>query len=128
MKKAIYRASRVKQVDLSKLVELVGTRPLVLSVDVAKEDCFARAMTRDGEVSTTIRWKQPGETRTLVEFVRAFRGPVEVVMEPTGSYGDALRWQLTAAGVPVFRVSPKRCHDAAEVYDGVPSMHDAKAA
>lgn len=25
-------------------------------------------------------------------------------------------------------MSPKRVHDAAEVYDGVPSLHDAKAA
>jgi hypothetical protein len=32
------------------------------------------------------------------------------------------------SGVPVFRISPKRVHDAAEVYDGVPSLHDAKAA
>jgi transposase len=28
----------------------------------------------------------------------------------------------------VFRVSGKRTHDAAEVYDGVPSLHDAKSA
>ena len=30
--------------------------------------------------------------------------------------------------VPVFRVSGKRTHDASEVYDGVPSLHDAKCA
>jgi len=30
--------------------------------------------------------------------------------------------------IKVYRVSPKRCHDAAEVYDGVPSLHDSKAA
>lgn len=28
----------------------------------------------------------------------------------------------------MYRVSPKRVHDAAEVLDGVPSLHDAKAA
>jgi transposase len=49
-------------------------------------------------------------------------------MEPSGTYGDALRWQLSLAGIDVYRVSPKRVHDAAEVYDGVPSLHDAKAA
>jgi transposase len=31
-------------------------------------------------------------------------------------------------GIPAYRVSPKRVHDAAEVYDGVPSLHDAKSA
>ncbi len=53
---------------------------------------------------------------------------VEVVMEPSGTYGDPLLWQLRQAGVALYRVSPKRVHDAAEVFDGVPSLHDAKAA
>jgi transposase len=30
--------------------------------------------------------------------------------------------------VPVYRMSGERVHDAAEVYDGVPSLHDAKSA
>jgi len=49
-------------------------------------------------------------------------------MEPSGTYGDALGWQLREAGIELYRVAPKRVHDAAEVYDGVPSLHDAKAA
>jgi len=48
-------------------------------------------------------------------------------LEPSGTYGDALVGQLRRLGVAVYRVSPKRVHDAAEVYDGVPSLHDAKA-
>ncbi len=53
---------------------------------------------------------------------------VEAVMESSGTYGDVLRQQLLERGVPVFRMSGKRTHDAAEVYDGVPSLHDAKSA
>jgi len=49
-------------------------------------------------------------------------------MEPGGTYGDALLWQRRQAGIALYRVSPKRVHDAAEVFDGVPSLHDAKAA
>ena len=49
-------------------------------------------------------------------------------MEPSGSYGDAFRHFLWGRGIPVYRVSAKRSHDAAEVYDGVPSSHDAKSA
>jgi transposase len=36
--------------------------------------------------------------------------------------------QLKRWGRKVYLVSPKRCHDASEVYDGVPSSHDAKSA
>ncbi|MFO0749184.1 MAG: hypothetical protein U1F43_26500 [Myxococcota bacterium] len=49
-------------------------------------------------------------------------------MESTSTYGDPLREQMARLEVPVFRVSTKRTHDAAELFDGVPSMHDAKAA
>lgn len=53
---------------------------------------------------------------------------LEVALEPSGTYGDSLPWYLRELGYPIYRVSPKRVHDAAEVYDGVPSLHDAKAA
>ena len=48
-------------------------------------------------------------------------------MESTGVYGDTLRRQLREAGIEVHQMSASRVHDACEVYDGVPSMHDAKA-
>ncbi len=49
-------------------------------------------------------------------------------MEPSGTYGDVLRHQLEEYAFPVFMVSGKRTHDAKEIFDGVPSLHDAKAA
>ena len=49
-------------------------------------------------------------------------------MESTGTYGDALRARLTAAGLNVQRVGGKAAHDYAEVFDGVPSQHDGKDA
>ncbi len=52
---------------------------------------------------------------------------LELVMEPTGVYGDALRHQVRALDIPVFRMDAKKVHDAAELLDGVPSLHDAKA-
>jgi transposase len=52
---------------------------------------------------------------------------VEIAMEPTGVYGDALCHQLLARGFDVYRVDPKRCHDIASVLDGVASQHDAKS-
>ncbi len=53
---------------------------------------------------------------------------LEVVQEPSGTYGDALRLLFQTAGLPVFRISPKRTNDAKEIYDGIPSLHDAKSA
>ena len=53
---------------------------------------------------------------------------VEVALEPTGSYGDALRWQLESRGIEVYRVNPKHTHDYSESFDGWPGLHDAKAA
>jgi transposase len=55
-------------------------------------------------------------------------GKVTAAMEPTGTYGDAVRLQLMRVGVPVQMVSPKRTHDSQELFDGVRSMHDPKSA
>jgi len=51
-----------------------------------------------------------------------------VGLEPSGTYGDALRQALSDAGIAARRVSPKAAHDYAEVFDGVPSQHDGKDA
>ena len=49
-------------------------------------------------------------------------------MEPTGTYGDSIRQQLVAQGVPVWMVSAKRTHDSQALFDNVSSLHDAKSA
>jgi transposase len=63
------------------------------------------------------RLKQLGQGRQL-----------RLALEPSGTYGDALRQALHAAGIAVERISPKAAHDYAEVFDGVPSQHDGKDA
>ncbi|MEN7974087.1 MAG: transposase, partial [Verrucomicrobiota bacterium] len=95
----------------------------------AKEDQYAAVMVEGGTVLVTMKWKHPMETAEVVELFKALpASEVGVVMESSGRYGDAIRAQLENAGLEVYLVSAKRVHDAAEVYDGVPSMHDAKAA
>jgi transposase len=54
--------------------------------------------------------------------------PVVVIMESTSKYGDTLRYQFREIGFTVHQASAKRVHDASEVYDRVPSSHDAKSA
>jgi len=129
MKKKVYKATNVKKINLKKLSQEVEGKNIVLGVDVAKEDFMAAIMDEDRNVIKTIKWKHPFESHLFLDLIlKELRwNSLEVAMEPSGTYGDSLRAQFLGNGISVFRVSPKRCHDAAEVYDGVPSMHDAKA-
>ncbi len=115
MKKRMYRSTAVKNVKLEPALEAIGDAPVIIGVDIAKVHMFARIEV-SAEPVITVRWKHPDETTMFVELLVVFlaRGPVEVVMESSGTYGDALRAMLERANVLVFRVNPKRCHDAAE--------------
>jgi transposase len=104
---------------------------LVFAVDVAKTNMVASFVTTDGRVLVNIAWKNPHENPLVLALIAELVSAgvrVEAVMESSGTYGDVLRYQLRQQGLPIFRVSGKRTHDAAEVYDGVPSLHDAKSA
>ena len=129
MKKGTYRAVEIKTVNVEKLAKAVGGGRMVFAVDVGKEVPFAQVVNEQGEGLLTVKWKQPSQNKEVVEWLGQLGASrVEVVMEPSGTYGDALRGQLLAAGHEVWRVSPKRVHDLSEVHDGVPSHHDAKSA
>lgn len=128
MKKRPYRTQQVNSVDAAEIHKRIGGQRLVVGVDVAKVDFVATLMTERGENVSTIKWKHPSETRAFVQLLREVSaGRLEVALEPTGTYGDALMSLLRKEGAEIFLVSAKRAHDAAEVYDGVPSFHDAKS-
>jgi transposase len=130
MSKGRYRVQDCQAVDWSQLCERAQGAQVVFAVDVAKEDFVAAVMRDSGERLARIKWRHPGQTRLVLDALVALQACAElaVVMESSGSYGDALRWQLHERGIVVYRVSSKHVHDSAEVYDGVPSVHDAKAA
>ncbi|MBM4320871.1 MAG: IS110 family transposase [Deltaproteobacteria bacterium] len=130
MKKRTYRSVGVKEVQAERLSEALGTGKVAFGVDVAKENFLGAFMGEDREVVQTVRWKSPGQLSELLALLGKVGGParIEVALEPSGTYGDCLLARLRALGYRVFKVSPKRCHDAAELYDGVPSKHDAKDA
>ncbi len=129
MNQYIYRAIPVQKLDWSRVHTAAGEGRLVAAIDVAKDVQFMTLMREDRSVIHTVKWSHPDHTRHLTECLGGLGAErIEAVMEPSGTYGDALRGCLRAAGIGVYRVSPKKVHDAAEVYDGVPSMHDAKAA
>ncbi len=131
MSKHIYRTTAVKAANWERIAEqTVAEARVVFGVDVAKEEFVGALMKVDRTVLVTLKWCHPEETRELVNRLITAVGVehLEVVQEPSGTYGEALRRCWQEAGVAVFRMSPKRTHDAQELYDGVPSLHDAKAA
>lgn len=128
MRKGIYRATAVKALDWNRLVsQLDGIDRLSVGIDVAKKVMFAALMTPGGEVLAVLKWTHLEESRWVTRQLAALPVPVEIAMEPSGTYGDTLRYCLEQAGLPVFRVAPKHVRDSREIYDAVPSNHDAKA-
>ena len=131
-RKRTYQAGRVQQVRVDELLPRLVTG-CVVALDVAKEKFVVALATPAGEVVTLFRFDHPTETREFLAIVAALRaglepGKVTAAMEPTGTYGDAIRHQLVGAGVPVWMVSPKRTHDSQALFDNVSSLHDPKSA
>jgi transposase len=131
-KKIQYRAVDVHQLSLESLLE--GFEPgsrVVVGVDVAKRKFLAALSDAQGEARQIVRFEHPSQTGAFVQLLDGLRQAgrtVEVAMEPTGTYGDPLRYLLGGCGIEVFRVNNKHVHDAAELFDRSASKHDAKDA
>ena len=131
-RKRTYRAEPVEQVRIEVLLPLLAAGCIV-ALDVAKQKFVVALATLAGEVLKIFRFQHPTETRTFLKLVETLRegvepGKLKLAMEPTGTYGDAVRHQVVEARVPVFMVSPKRTHDSQELFDNVRSLHDPKSA
>lgn len=131
-KKRTYRAVDVQALKLDTLLAtFVADSVITVAVDVAKRKFVCALASESGEVEVLLRFEHPTTTNAfllLLEQLVSEGRNVVAVMEPTGTYGDALRHQLYRRGIEVFRVSNKHVHDMAELYDRVPSKHDAKDA
>jgi len=129
MGKHSYRAVDFQRLDWASLRERVAGERVIVAIDVAKEDFVAALVLSSRQEVAKVKWRHPQSTRALVEHLVALpASQLEAVMEPTGTYGDPLRAELERSAVAVYRINPKRVADAAEVYDGVPSLHDGKSA
>ena len=130
MKSKAYRGAAVNRVDVGRLAQGHEGQSLIVGVDVGKYQLVAVGRWSDGRFERPWRVANPGQIGDLVGLLKelASQRAVTVALEPSGTYGDALRQALQEAGLPVRRVSPKAAHDYAEVFDGVPSQHDGKDA
>jgi transposase len=131
-RKRTYKAAHVEQVRVERLLPVLAAGCIV-ALDVAKQKFLVALATLAGEVVELFRFDHPTETRRFLSLVSELRahvapGQLKAAMEPTGTYGEAIRAQLVAQGVPVCMVSPKRTHDSQALFDNVSSLHDAKSA
>jgi transposase len=131
-KKIQYRSVDVEQVSTGTVLERLAGQPRVaVGIDVAKRNFVAAVCDGTGDTQVRVRFEHPRQTTRFVELLKELQDAgctVEVAMEPTGTYGDALRYQLGTRSIPVYRVTNKHVADAAEVFDGSPSKHDGKDA
>ena len=130
MKKRTYKSIDVNKVDPSRLAEQVTGEHVVFGVDAGKEKFVGAVMIEGRETAELrIKWVHPIDTAKLVGLITGLpAASLTVALEPSGTYGDPLRNMFLEQGVKVNRICPKRSHDAAEVFDGVPSWHDPKSA
>lgn len=130
MRKRAYRSIAVKDVNVAKVREWLGTGDAWIGLDVSKHDILV--VVRNSRKDSERPWRvpQPGGIRQLVEIVRELAAGrrLIVALESTGTYGDAVRQALGDAGVEVHRVRAAATSSYAEIYDGVPSQHDGKDA
>jgi len=130
MKKKVYSAVGLAHIQLDGILERHRRQAAVVGIDVGKLSAFV--VVRWGGDDFERPWvvNNPRQVQDLAAVLVQLKsnGPMQVAMESTGTYGDALRQALSDAAIELHLVSGKRAHDYAEVFDGVPSQHDGKDA
>ncbi len=130
MRRKAYSAIAVKHVLGEKLAQQHPGEAVVVGTDIGKFELTAICWWAKGQWERPWRVGNPTELGEFVGVLQELRQGRQLVvaMEPSGTYGDALRQALDDAQIEVCRVSPKAAHDYAEIFDGVPSQHDGKDA
>jgi transposase len=129
MRSQAYRAVAVNQIHLERLLQRQEA-VVHAGLDVGKDYVFCVLRWASADYERPWRCRNPADLAALAPVLqRVGQGRrLVVALEPTGSYGDALRQALPQAGLAVHRVSPKAAAAYAEACDGVPSQPDGKDA
>jgi transposase len=130
-KKRTYRAKEVEHVVVGALVAVLPAPVVVVALDIGKFKMAVAFCDPSGACQQLVRFDFPAQAGAffaLLEELHKAGKELQMVLEPTGTYGDPLVEQFHQRNLPVFLVSPKRTHDAKEIFDGVPSKHDPKDA
>jgi transposase len=129
-KSQAYSAVSVNRVVVEQLTRRRAGAELVGGADLGKFEILAVPRWPDADFGRPWRILNPQQIPELIRLLGqlAQGRRRRVALEPSGTYGDALRQALHEAGLELLRVSPKAAHDYAEIFDGVPSQHDGKDA
>jgi transposase len=129
-KSKAYSAVPVNHIVLEQLTRGRQGLDAFVGGDIGKFDILVVVRWPDGAFTRPWRVGNPQQIPAVVALLKslAVGRRLRVALEPSGTYGDALRQALHDAGLEVLRVSPKAAHDYAEIFDGVPSQHDGKDA
>jgi transposase len=125
-----YSALAVNHVLLEQLLRDRAGLDLLVGFDIGKFEILAVPRWANGDFGRPWRVKNPAQIPELIRLLLSLgQGRrLQLALEPSGTYGDALRQALHDKSLEVLRVSPKAAHDYAEIFDGVPSQHDGKDA
>ena len=125
-----YSTVPVKNVSLDSLLSGHAGQDCWVGIDVSKHWLTVAICWGHKQFERVWKVDYPAQLPQLIELLGPLseRRKLVVALEPTGSYGDPLRWALSRAGLEVQRVESKASHDYAEVFDGVPAQNDAKDA
>jgi hypothetical protein len=101
-KKRTYQTVKVQTVRVAELLSLLATGCIV-ALDETKMKMVVALATIAGEVVKLFQFEHPTETEAFLTIVKELREAlgtdnVKVAMEPTGTYGDAMRHQLLGTG------------------------------
>jgi transposase len=121
-----YSAVPVNRVVLEQLTRGRAGREVVVGFDIGKFAILAVPRWGNNDFGRPWSIRNPEQLPELVRLLvqlRRGRG-LRLALEPSGTYGDALRQAWHDAGLEALRVSPKAAHDYAEICDGTPSQHD----
>jgi len=129
-KRKPYSALRVNEVQLQQLTRGREGLDLVVGFDIGKFHILAVPRWSNADFGRPWKVDNPQQIPALVGLLRQLAAGrhLRLAMEPSGTYGDALRQACADVNLDLWRVSPKAAHDYAEIFDGVPSQHDGKDA
>jgi len=127
--KGPYEATSIKDVDVEHLAETFDYERLQVGFDVAKDQHFVCLMGPHWEDYYIFRFDAREEMDRLTGLLEGLPADeIRCALEPTGTYGEPLRAELERHGFEVRQMNSKKCGQAQELFDDVPSLHDGKSA
>jgi transposase len=125
-----YSAVAVNHVPVELLLAGRQGQDLVVGFDIGKFEILAVPRWGPADFGRPWRVRNPDQIPELIRLLLtlAVGRRLQLALEPSGTYGDALRQACADAHLQLWRVNPKAAHDYAEIFDGTPSQHDGKDA